>query len=115
MPIAIATANANAIKTSCFQLLTIKTIGIKISIKRIRSLLIFCTPTWKAVLGFLLVDKLSAILPKKVESAILITTPFAEPLITLVPIKAISFKSEISWTLLLSMFSNFLTLSDSPS
>ena len=41
IPIAIATANVNAVKDSCFQAVKINTIGIIITINLIRSLLIF--------------------------------------------------------------------------
>ena len=63
IPIAIATANVNAVIGSCFHAVKIKTIGIIINMNFISNLLMLCTPCWKAVFGLPFVN-VWAILPK---------------------------------------------------
>ena len=52
IPIAIATANVNAVIVPCLAALAINVIGIKTSINLINNLLTLSIPFWKAVLGF---------------------------------------------------------------
>ena len=113
--IAIATANVNAVINSCFSTFIANTNGIINSINFISNLLMFSIPFWNAVLSFPAVI-VCAIFPKYVESAVFITTPFAEPDTTFVPIKHILSKSDML-SISSSLSSNstvFLTLSDSP-
>ena len=114
MQIAIATANVNAVTGECFQAFRMKTIGVSININLINNLLILSIPVWKADFGFPVI--VCAILPKYVLSPVLMITPFAEPLITLVPIKQIVSKSEIlsKFSIEVSEFTTFFTASDSP-
>ena len=114
--IAIATAKVNDTIISCFQTFSKNTIGINTNMNFISNLLIFSIPFWNAVLG-LPVVKVCATFPKYVLSAVKTTTPFAEPLITFVPMKqivSISERLSISCSDGSSVFSIFLIASDSP-
>jgi len=62
IPIAIATANVNAVRLSCFHAFKTKISGINIIINLISNLLILSIPFWNEVFG--LPDKVCAIWPK---------------------------------------------------
>ena len=115
MQIAIATAKVNARIISCFSTFIKNTIGIIKIIILINNLLILSIPFWNAVFSFPEVT-VFAIFPKYVESPTFITTPFAEPDTTFVPIKQILSKSDIlsNSSCLFSNSTVFFILSDSP-